>query len=272
MKQLARALTVPLVFVTAFLLFGAPGAPAVSHLPSMGEAQAVPGCGRGRVSLACASYCTTWKRCMMTGGGADPCEEEWKALIDCINISEVRVVAVRVVRRMPLALVRASYSGFQIRWSDLWNTWYVQLAPPPPPRNRTLVGKCSRPVEVFTLPASVPDVFRAWIHRNVVQHHDVRTRKIADGTTIETTRGFFAVDMTEAVLAAAAWAFYRKENDGFVDAEVRDSATTAGSCNLSRVTVSTYDRVLANITAPNTERYHLVEYNCQHWAAAKSGR
>ena len=270
MKQLTKQLTVPLAFAAAFLLFGAPGAPGASHLPSLGDAQAFGGCGGGRVSLACSSFCSAYERCI-TGGGAALCNEEMNALLTCINIPEVRVVGIRIVMRVPLALFRTSYSGYRLSWSDLWNSWYAQPPPPPPPKDETSIGKCFRPVDL--LPPGTPPWISDFAAPRMPQHHDVRTRKVAGGATTETTRGFFAVNMGLAAFAAWRW-FSDPENggDGFVDAVVRDSATTAGSCNLSKVGVSTYDTVLGKITAPNNKRYHLLRYNCQHWAAEMSGR
>lgn len=264
MKQLARSLTTPVVFVTAFLLFGAPGAPAVWHLPSMGEVQAYPGCGNGRVSRACTSFCMAYERCI-TGGGAASCNEELNAVLTCINIPEVVVVGYRVVTRVPVMIFRTSYSGYQLLWSEIWNSWYAQRpAPPPPPKDETLVGRCFRPVGV---PPGLPTRIVNWAVPQMPEHHDVRTRKVAAGTTTETTRGFFAVDMALAFFAALESDQNPKLNNGFVDGVVRDSATTAGRCNLSKVEASTYDRVLGNIVAPAPRKYHLLLYNCQHWAA-----
>lgn len=256
MKQPTRSLT----SLLAFLLFGAPGAPGASQLPSIGEAEAFQGCAS--VSPACGSICTAWEQCI-TGGGTGLCDREWAAVMSCANIPEVVVVGIRI--RALFTWRPPTISGYHFRWSRLWNTWYVQRRPRrPPPRDATLVGRCFRPVGVAPgLPASIVN----WAVPLMPKHHDVRTRKVAAGTTTETTRGFFAVEMARAIFAAWDWVLDPEENDGFVEGVVRDSAAAAGRCNLSKVEISTYDRVLAKIVAPKPRKYHLVLYNCQDWAA-----
>ena len=98
------------------------------------------------------------------------------------------------------------------------------------------------------------------------EHHDVRTRRVASGEISQTTRGFFAVDMQEAIHAAIRWRLGVDDEDGYVARVVNDSAATAGTCDLSSVPASKHDAVLAAINASSSDRYHLFLHNCQHWA------
>lgn len=190
---------------------------------------------------------------------------------ECVDVSRLEVVvvtAVRVVTRIRLTSWSVSryghYSDYTISWHSQYGAWHAiprRPPPPPPPPDATLTGKCARPIDLF--PANTP----SWIISHLPEHHDVRTRRIADGRTSETTRGFFAVDMTLAVIAAVAWKDDRVIFDGFVDGRVEDSAATAGPCNLSSEPAREHDRVRAAITASSSARYHLIMHNCQHWAA-----
>ena len=85
------------------------------------------------------------------------------------------------------------------------------------------------------------------------------------GARETTTRGFFAVDIGEAVRAALAEPF-RRDANGFVPGVVRDSAATAGPCHLDEVLPNKHNRVRDAITSATHDRYHLLRYNCQHWA------
>ena len=131
-------------------------------------------------------------------------------------------------------------------------------------------GLCVRPIDL--LPPFTP----VWISNTLPEHHDVRVEKTSGGIATEsTTRGFFAVDMGAAVIAALVWADSVSKGidtfSGEVPAVVRDSAATAGPCTLESSTDAKYQAVLNSITAPNTKKYHLVLYNCQDWAAEMLG-
>lgn len=124
-------------------------------------------------------------------------------------------------------------------------------------------GLCVRPID---LPLSTPASILAYLPK----HHDVRTDEITAVVPYSpTTRGFFAVNMALAVAAAIQSLRHPILFTGYVEGEVRDSAHTAGPCTMEVVTDSKFHAVLKAINAPNTYKYHLLKYNCQHWAAEK---
>ena len=157
--------------------------------------------------------------------------------------------------------------SLQAEWRAYITAGLLYVSPPPKPPSETMVGRCSRPLDL----SSFGDNWR-WIRYILPKHHDVRTRKTANGTTTETTRGFFAVDMGAAIGAYIMSVSNPSQPPyGYVAGEVRDTATTAGSCSLSRAPADRYKAVLNGITAPGAPLYHLRHYNCQHWASDKLG-
>ena len=192
----------------------------------------------------------------------------------CVDVSrwEVLVVTGRRVDRIPFFDWPDSIysSSHALEWSDNLGAWHGVPWPPrvgpyveEGPKDDTLTGRCRRPVDLVDLPATTP----GWVRDAIPEHHDVRTRKIPESRSMETTtRGFFAVSMSLAATAVVLQARYPLRFDGYVPGVVRDSAATAGACHLHDVLPSKYHRVRAAITSATNGRYHLLRYNCQHWA------
>lgn len=152
-------------------------------------------------------------------------------------------------------------SHFPLMWSSEWG-WHIIRPRTTIPEDEVKDGKhyeglCIRPLDLPSVPTSI---------RNLLpDHHDVRTRSEKNGIT-ETTRGFFAVDMSAAVSALVIAMASGNPMSGYVLGEVRDSATTARGCNLSSVSIRRYNTVSSRIRTAIGGRYHLLDYNCQDWA------
>lgn len=189
---------------------------------------------------------------------------------ECVDVSRWEVVVVtgiRVVDRVRwFDWPDSTYSSTHVlEWSDSMGAWLGYVPVPRPVIRLTdfpFTGRCVRPVDLVDLPADLP----GWIRNAIPEHHDVRTRNVpSHGATETTTRGFFAVSMTQAVLAVWAQSAFPLVS-GYVDAVIEDSSATAGPCHLDEVSLSKYEGVLAAIKAKTTGRYHLLHYNCQDWA------
>ena len=187
----------------------------------------------------------------------------------CVDVSRWEVMVVtgtRIVDRVAwFDWPDSNYSSSHtLEWSDSLALWiaFVRDLIWAEQNGYTATGRCIRPVDLVDLPANTP----GWVRNAIPEHHDVRTHKApASGARETTTRGFFAVDIGEAVRAALAEPF-RRDANGFVPGVVRDSAATAGPCHLDEVLPNKHNRVRDAITSATHDRYHLLRYNCQHWA------
>ena len=187
----------------------------------------------------------------------------------CFNLGHIEVVVVtgtRITSTFVWTTLPTIYLG-HVEWSDGFG-WHV-VRPPPSQRLRKdlLVGLCVRPIGIFDFPANTPEWRRKALEALLPKHHDVQARKIENGEANSVTRGFFAVDMVQALLAFSLWMQRPFMFSGFVPGEVLDSAHTAGPCQLSPQTTLRYYRVRTNVITSSSSHYHLGRYNCQHWAA-----
>ena len=165
-----------------------------------------------------------------------------------------------IQQRVSWYTYQLTLSHFPLMWSSEWG-WHIfrPRTTTPEKDGKHYEGLCIRPLD---MPSYVPP----WIRSSLPKHHDVRTRSEKNGVT-ETTRGFFAANMWLAVRAAVMSRLNPRRYDGFVAGVVEDTATTASGCNLSSVTTSRYNTVFSRIRAASGGRYHLLDYNCQDWAA-----
>lgn len=129
--------------------------------------------------------------------------------------------------------------------------------------SRLLACGCVAVSPLFDFPAFTPDTLRKAAEALLPEHHDVQVRN--DGTGSSVTRGFFAVDMAQAV--RAYWrSLTTQGHDGFAPGTVLNSAHTAGPCQLSPQVAWEYYLVRTKVITSSDNRYHLLNYNCQHWA------
>ena len=194
----------------------------------------------------------------------------------CVDVSRWEVMVVtgtRIVDRVAwFDWPDSNYSSSHtLEWSDSLALWiaFVRDLIWAEQNGYTATGRCIRPVDLVDLPANTP----GWVRNAIPKHHDVRTHKApASGARETTTRGFFAVSMRRAALAAWGSMQVPPVHTGYVAGVIEDSAGTAGPCHLDEVLLPEYNRVLRAITVTTRGRYHLIRYNCQHWAKEKLGR
>lgn len=183
----------------------------------------------------------------------------------CFNVSAIEVVLIAeglITETVVWASLPTPYLR-DVEWSEGYG-WHVVVGPPPPPppREDLLAGLCVRPIALFDFPAFTPERLRKAAEAVLPEHHDVQVRN--DGTASSVTRGFFAVDMAQAVRAFVRWGL--QLGDGIVPGAVLNSADTAGPCELSPQATWRYYHVRTKVITSSANRYHLGNYNCQHWA------
>lgn len=142
--------------------------------------------------------------------------------------------------------------------TNSWNWWPIF-----PTQPVGQVGLCRRPVG-FVLPPHWSPATRNIVLAFLPEHHDVRT-KTSDSTV---TKGFFAVSMEQALAGYLTYLRHlRNPYVGWVLGEERDSVVNDTSCSLEDVARVRFDQVHGRITDTiRSTRYHLANFNCQHWA------
>jgi RHS repeat-associated protein len=118
------------------------------------------------------------------------------------------------------------------------------------------VGLCTRNLSVAS----------TWPNFTAPDHHNVKVASYAEcncsgAPEFAKVRGFFADDFTEAIVA-----YLNPYSSGYVAGHV-GSDWDQGSCDMECVPKNRFDEVLDRMDTHHPISYHIMDYNCQHWAA-----
>lgn len=143
---------------------------------------------------------------------------------------------------------------------------------------RFFFALCVRPVGPYYAPTkilgiSVPKFIQDQVNAIIPDHYDIQVKKTElVGDTI-TNRGFYAVSFNNAIIEytkTLVHDFFAKVGlnlfpaaTGWVTGKVMNKPASG---TLMEIVEKKYDKIYTNITTSTASKYHLVNYNCTHWA------